>query len=119
MDFETSGVNAIAIIPQTIMLVMSLFSIYAMHIGNYQPPARVWQGLGGAIYILGFGLYIAFDPVGADQIGRGLMWVGVTINFMPRFMVTSGDFKWMVRNNGLKKTLLQVIHIRDGKRAVK
>lgn len=113
MDFETSGINAIAIIPQSVMLVMSLFSVYAMHIGKYQPPARVWQGLGGAFYIFGFALYAAFGPTLQDQAGRGLMWIGVMLNFMPRFLVTSGDFKWMVKNKGLKKTLLQVTHFRD------
>lgn len=119
MDFESYGINALAIIPQSVVLIMSLFSIYAMHIGNYQPPSRVWQGVGGAIYILGFSLYVAFDAIQLDQLGRALMWLGITINFAPRFLITSGDFKWMVKKKGLKETLMQVVNVKGTKPTTK
>lgn len=115
-NIETYGINIIAIIPQSAILVMSFLSIYAMHIGDYQPASRVWQGVGGAIYIFGFAMYVAFDPMQFDQIGRGIMWVGVTVNFIPRFMITSGDFKWMVKNRGVKGALKQLVTLKSRKR---
>lgn len=79
------NMNWFLLIPLTFLLVMSTLGVMQAIRGRFHPPSTFLRGLGGAIYIFGFGL-CSLEGMTISQLSGGLMLWGLAIKLVPRFL---------------------------------
>ena len=82
---EAFSITTFLVLPMTIILIVSLVNVFIAIRGKFHPMDVMWRGLGGAIYLFGYG-WVVTDGMNINQLSGSILMWGIAIKLIPRFI---------------------------------